>query len=257
MKDKRIVQVNDAPTEIGRNHIPDAALVADAGLTADNIRYWLDEAEIAPTGFTAELEGEALTAHPPARSATSRGGYLDFVHALDRLEEALPRQRVLTTDGGRFMTEVWCRVSVPDPRSFIVTANFGSIGLGLQEAIGAGLARPDTPLVHFTGDGGFMMGGVNEFNTAIRLKQDLIVVVCNDSAYGAEHIQFIDRRMDPSLAQFDWPSFSEVARALGGEGVTVQTPEDLARAVEAVESRKGPLLIELRLDPEDVPRMRT
>jgi acetolactate synthase I/II/III large subunit len=83
--------------------------------------------------------------------------------------------------------------------------------------------------VHFTGDGGFMMGGVNEFNTAVRLGLDLIVIVCNDSAYGAEHIQFVDRDMDPGLSQFEWPSFAEVATALGGEGIRVQSKDRTRR----------------------------
>ncbi|WP_319824837.1 thiamine pyrophosphate-binding protein [Thalassovita sp.] len=256
MKGKRIVQVNDTVTEVSKNFHPDAALVADAGLTADNIVYWLDEAEIPPSGFTAELDMKTLTAHPPGQPGTSGDGFVSYVHALDRLEQALPKNRILTTDGGRFMTEVWCRISAPDPRSFIVTANFGSIGLGLQEAIGAGLAAPDRPVVLFTGDGGFMMGGVNEFNTAVRLKQDLIVIVANDSAYGAEHIQFLDRQMDPGLAMFEWPSFADVATALGGQGVSVRSDEHLDQAIHAIETRDRPLLIELRLDPNDVPRMR-
>ncbi|THD73955.1 thiamine pyrophosphate-binding protein [Thalassobius vesicularis] len=256
MKGKRIVQVNDTVTEVSKNFHPDAALVADAGLTADNIVYWLDEAEIAPSGFTAELDMEMLTAHPAGQPGTSGDGFVSYVYALEQLEQALPKNRILTTDGGRFMTEVWCRISAPDPRSFIVTANFGSIGLGLQEAIGAGLADPDRPVVLFTGDGGFMMGGVNEFNTAVRLKQDLIVIVANDSAYGAEHIQFLDRQMDPGLAMFEWPSFADVATALGGQGVSVRSDEDLGLAIRAIETRDRPLLIELRLDPNDVPRMR-
>jgi len=154
------------------------------------------------------------------------------------------------------MTEVWCRITAPDPQSFVVTANFGSIGLGLQEAIGAGVAAPDRPVVLFTGDGGFMMGGLNEFNTAVRLGLDLIVIVANDSAYGAEHIQFMDRQMDPSLTQFDWPSFAEVATALGGQGIMVTSMTELDAALKGLEQRDRPVLIELRLDPNDVPRMR-
>ncbi len=255
-KGKRIVQINDDPAAIGRNLHPDAALVADAALTADNFVYWLDEAEIAPSGFTAELDAATLTAHPAGEADRAGAGYVNYVHALDRLEEVLPKERILTTDGGRFMTEVWCRISAPEPRRFLVTANFGSIGLGLQEAIGAGIAAPGSPVVHFTGDGGFMMGGVNEFNTAVRLGLDLIVIVCNDSAYGAEHIQFVDRDMDPGLSQFEWPSFADVAAALGGQGIRVQSAEELDTAIEAIAARDRPLLIELRLDPNDVPRMR-
>lgn len=256
MKGKRIVQVNDTVTEVSKNFHADAALVADAGLTADNIVYWLDEAEIPASGFTRELDMAALTAHPPARATTAKDGFVNFVHALDRLEEILPQNRILATDGGRFMTEVWCRITVPDPKSFLVTANFGSIGLGLQEALGAGFAAPNRPVVLFTGDGGFMMGGINEFNTAVRMKQDLVVIVCNDSAYGAEHIQFLDRSMDPGLAMFDWPSFADVATALGGKGVTVRSADELEAAIVEIENRTTPLLIELRLDPNDVPRMR-
>lgn len=255
MKDKRIIQVDVDPTAIGGGLHPDAALVADAGLTAETILYWLDEAEIPSSGFTRELDIETLTAHPTGPVKTA-DGFVNFVHALERLEKALPSDRILVTDGGRFMTEVWCRISVPDPKSFVATTNFGSIGIGLQEAIGASLAAPDRPVVCFSGDGGFMMGGINEFNTAVRLGLDLIVIVANDSAYGAEHIQFLDRKMDPSLTEFHWPSFAEVATSLGGQGIAVHNNDELEIALAALDTRDGPVLIELRLDPHDVPRMR-
>lgn len=256
MKGKRIVQADIEPTAIGGGLHPDAALVADAGLTAETIVYWLDQADIPPSGFTRELDIGMLTAHP-AGTDKAADGFVNFVHALERLEQALPDDRVLVTDGGRFMTEVWCRISVPDPQSFICTVNFGSIGLGLQEAVGAGLAAPSRPVVLFSGDGGFMMGGINEFNTAVRLGLDLIVIVANDSAYGAEHIQFLDRKMDPSLTEFHWPSFAGIARSLGGQGIEVRSNEELETALAALKTREGPMLIELRLDPHDVPRMRT
>ncbi|NBR88444.1 MAG: thiamine pyrophosphate-binding protein [Rhodobacteraceae bacterium] len=255
MQKKRIIQVDIEPRAIGGGVHPDAALVADAGLTADTIVHWLNEAEIPPSGFTRELDINTLTAHPIGSTKTG-DGFVNYVDALERLEAALPKDRVLVTDGGRFMTEVWCRVSVRDPKSFVVTANFGAIGQGLQEAIGAGVGCPDRPVVLFTGDGGFMMGGINEFNTAVRLGLNLIIIVANDSAYGAEHIQFLDRKMDPGLSLFDWPSFAGMARALGGHGIEVRSNEDLATALQAIGNNDRPLLIELRLDPHDVPRMR-
>ncbi len=256
MKGKRVIQINDTLAEIGKNYHPDAALVGDAELTANNILKWLDDAEIPPSGFTKELNSKDLTAHPPAVQKNSADGALDFVHALEQLDAALPDNRILTTDGGRFMTEVWCRVKAPDAKSFIATTNFGSIGIGLQHAIGACFAVPNRPVVLFTGDGGFMMAGINEFNTAVRLNQDLITIVCNDSAYGAEHIQFVDKNIDPSLSQFEWPSFADVATALGGQGIAVETNDQLGAAIEAIKHRDRPLLIELMLDPDDVPRMR-
>ena len=255
MKDKRIVQIDVTPTAIGGGLHPAAALVADAGLTAETILYWLNEAEIPASGVTRDLDIAKLTEHPIGPNKTAEG-CVNYIHALERLEEVLPKDRLLVTDGGRFMTEVWVRLSVQGPKSFVATTNFGSIGIGLQEAIGAGVAAPEKPVVMFTGDGGFMMGGINEFNTAVRLGLDLIVIVANDSAYGAEHIQFIDRKMDPSLTEFHWPSFAEIGASLGGQGYTVRNNAELEEALAAIPNRTGPMMIELKLDPHDVPRMR-
>lgn len=255
MKDKRIIQIDIDPSAIGGGLHPDVAIVADAGLSVDAILFWLDEAEIPASGFTPELDIQTLTHHPAPADKTAEG-CINYVQALEQIERALPDNRILVSDGGRFMTEVWARVSAPNPDSFIATVNFGSIGLGLQEAIGAAVAAPDRPVILFCGDGGFMMGGINEFNTAVRMKLNLFVVIANDSAYGAEHIQFLDRQMDPSLSEFSWPSFANVATALGGFGVQARNTDELSFALEAFEQRKGPALVELKLDPHDVPRMR-
>lgn len=255
-KGKRVIQVNNSQSDVGAYYQPDAVLIADAKQTADNILFWLNEAEIAPSGFAKELPAHDISVHPKGDPAKVTDGCINMEYALDRLNEALPKDRIMLTDGGRYITEVWCRVGVPDPNSFHMTDNFAAIGQGMQQAIGAAHGAPSRPVVLFTGDGGFMMGGQNEFNTAVRTNCDLIVIVCNDSAYGAEHIQLLDRGMDPSLTEFNWPSFAEIARALGGEGVQVTTPEELEQAIEAIDARKGPILVELKLDPNNVPRMR-
>jgi thiamine pyrophosphate-dependent acetolactate synthase large subunit-like protein len=256
LKGKRVILVNNSPSDIGVFYHPDVVLVADAGQTADNILHWLDEAEISPSGFASELPSDDISVHPKGDPEKSTEGYINFEYALDRLNDTLPEDRIMLTDGGRFITEVWCRISVPDPKSFHMSDNFAAIGQGMQQAVGAAHGDPTRPVVLFTGDGGFMMGGVNEFNTAVRTKRDLIVIICNDSAYGAEHVQMLDRGMDPSLTEFNWPSFAEIARSLGGEGVEVTSPEELEGAIEAIRARKGPIVVELKLDPNNVPRMR-
>lgn len=256
LKGKRVVQINNSAADIGTFYQPDVALVADAEQTADNILYWLDEADVAPSGFAKELPSNDISVHPPGDPQKSQNGCINLEYALDRLNAALPKNRIMLTDGGRYITEVWCRVEVPDPNSFHMSDNFAAIGQGMQQAIGAAHGDPNRTVVLFMGDGGFMMGGVNEFNTAVRTKRDLIVIICNDSAYGAEHIQMLDRQMDASLAEFEWPSFADVAKSLGGQGVAVTSPDELELAIQAVDARRGPIIVELILDPNTVPRMR-
>lgn len=256
LKGKRVVQVNNSLSDAGAFYQPDAVLIADAGKTAENILYWLDEAEIPPSGFSRELPSHDISKHPKGDPNKSTKGCINLEYALDRLNDALPANRIMLTDGGRYITEVWCRVTVPDPNSFNMTDNFAAIGQGMQQAIGAAHGDPTRPVVLFMGDGGFMMGGANEFNTAVRTKRDLIVIICNDSAYGAEHVQMLDRQMEPSLTEFDWPSFAEVARAMGGQGVEVTSPAELETAIAAINARKGPIIVDMKLDPNNVPRMR-
>jgi thiamine pyrophosphate-dependent acetolactate synthase large subunit-like protein len=102
------------------------------------------------------------------------------------------------------------------------------------------------------GDGGFMLGGLVEFVSAVRERLDLIVIVCNDNGYGAEYIQFRRKQMDPAMSLLHWPDFAPVAIALGGEGMTVRSEADLEAAVGAVKKRSRPLLIDLKLDPESL-----
>ena len=256
LQGKRVIQVNSNPSDVAAFYNPDAVLVADAGQTAENILHWMDEAEIPPSGFAKELGGGDLAKHPGGDPDKSTEGFINLEFALDRLNEALPQDRIILTDGGRYITEVWCRVAVPDPLSFHMSDNFAAIGQGMAQAIGAAHGAPDRPTVLFTGDGGFMMGGMTEFNTAVRTTCDLIVIVCNDAAYGAEHTHLKDRGMDPSTTEFNWPSMASIATSLGGTGVEVTSPDDLETAIKAISSRTGPILIDLKLDPHQVPRMK-
>ncbi len=255
LKGKRVVQVNLEPGEIGRNARPDVGLVGEPGRVADLIRHWLDEAEIAPSGWYGNDLAQRIAADRPELDPDLDydNGTINFRRALLRLDEAVPENRVLVTDGGRFMRHPWTLMRARPFGSFVAPMNCGSIGLGFGHAIGAAFAARGRPILLVTGDGGFVHGGLAEFNTAVRQKLDLIVIVCNDGAFGSEVAKFAwkvtDRRMTPELITFDWPDFAPVAQSLGGDGVTVSRFADIDRAEEAIRTRTRPLLIDLKVDP--------
>lgn len=249
---KRVVQVSAHAGDIGNNFVPDSGLVGTAPATVAAIVRLLDEAEIPPSGFTGELPAHGIDAHPAPPSPRDADG-LDFLDTLVALDAMLPRERIVTVDAGRYMVKTLERIGVTEPRHFVHTASFGSIGLGMAHAIGAAAAEPDLPVVLFVGDGGFMLGGLTEFNSAVRHGIDLTVVLCNDGGYGAEHVQLRNKQMDPGLILFDWPDFAPVAQALGGRGVTVRTKADLEAVRSAITRGGKPLLIDLKLDPDRMP----
>ena len=255
LKGKRIIQINLEVEEVGKNISVDAGLVGDPAQVADLIRHWLDEAEIPSSEWRGQdmLERIEQDRAAPAADLGGDPGVVDFVAALDRLESVLPPDRVLVTDSGRFMLEVFKRIRVPDPRSLIVTHNFGSIGLGVSHAIGASFGAGGRPVAAFCGDGGFMNGGLAEFNTAVRANADLIVIVMNDGVYGAEHYKFTEKQMDWTNISYDWPDFAKVAVSLGGDGITLADEKDWPAVAAAIEGRSRPLLIDVKVNPDKVP----
>lgn len=248
LKGKRLVQVDVDPLAIGRHWRADAAVIGDAAAVAAEIRQLLDMAEIPVSGVRNEAVEVGAYVHPADFQDISNDRTIDPRMVLLRLDACVPQDRIVVTDAGRFVPESWKYVSSPGPASFHLTLNFGSIGFGVPWAVGASYAAPDRPVLLITGDGGFMHGGLNEFNAAVRHGRDLIVAVINDGGYGAEEIQFRSREMSPSSALFQWPELADIAVALGGEGVTVRTREDLELAVQAIGRRTRPLLIDIKID---------
>ncbi len=252
---KRLVQVDDDVRQLGRYQAADAALAGDPAAVADTFVHWLDAAEIPSSQFTDTIDADALRAPLPTLKLAHEPGTLNYFDALDRIDRALPADRIFVTDGGRFMTEAWCRIGVSQPLNFVQSVHVGAIGMGMGYAIGASIARPAQQTLFLCGDGGFMMGGLAEFATAVRERLNMVTVICNDSAYGAEYVQFEDRQIDPALSTFAWPSFAAMADAMGATGLRATNTDELQAALEVATVTQGPVLVELILDPAAMPRM--
>lgn len=255
LEGKRVVQIDDDIRQLGGRCSPDAMLCGDPALVAETILHWLDKAEIPSSQATDTITPATLREGYALPKPSNAQGTLEYSSALERIDAALPDDRVFVSDGGRFMTEAWCRIAVSEPRNMVLSVNTGAIGMGMGYAIGAAVARPAQKTLFVCGDGGFMMGGLAEFSSVVREGLDMVTVICNDSAYGAEYIQFEDRQMDPSLSTFNWPSFAAMAEAMGAKGFRIRSMAELDAALEVVMRTKGPVLLELVLDPAAMPRM--
>ncbi len=252
---KRIVQCDLDPAQIGAVVPIDAGVVGDAARVATTITDWLAEADHTPSSFRSPELADRLAAFDPADAFEDRSveGAIDPRTFTLQLDRVLPADRTLVVDAGRFMLNA-LTLTVPDPLSLITTHGFGAIGLGMSNAIGAGVARRDRPTVLAIGDGGFMMGGMVEFHTAVEHNVDLIVVLYNDGSYGAEHIQLYRKEMDTKASLHHWPNIPEVMTSLGATSVVVDKPGDLDAVAEAIEGRQPgqPVFIEAKLDPDMV-----
>lgn len=251
---KRVVQIDADPAALGRHFPVELGIAGDAELTAARLTELIDAAEAPPARFrTPELAARIAARHETDDAAARADGRLTLTGVLRRMNTIVSRDRTLTIDGGRFSHEALRLLDVAEPGNYAHCLNVGHIGLSVGYGIGAAVGRPDLPCVVVAGDGGFMLGGLTEFNTAVRNGLDLVVLLLNDGAYGAEYYRFVEQSLDPALTTFDWPDFSTLARALGGVGVQVATWADFDGLPEVLAAADGPVLVEVILDPATIP----
>lgn len=166
-------------------------------------------------------------------------GRLDPRAALRRLNDLLPRQRTVCTDGGHFLGWVPMYLDSPDPHAQVLVGTaIQTIGLGFPTAIGVAAARPDDYNVLVTGDGGGLMA-LAEAETVIRTVKRGAVIFMNDAAYGAELHQYRAEGLDTTSMVIDDIDFAAVGRSLGARGVTVSTVADFDRVAEMLADDGG------------------
>ena len=110
--------------------------------------------------------------------------------------------------------------------------SFGNCGYALPSIIGAKVAAPDRPAVAYVGDGAWGMS-FDEILTCVREDIPVTAVVFHNKQWGAEkknQVDFYDTRfLGVNLKN---PSWAEIARAMGAEGVTVQIARRRGRGAD-------------------------
>jgi acetolactate synthase I/II/III large subunit len=135
-----------------------------------------------------------------------------------------------------------------------IAMGFGSMGWAVGASIGTCLGS-DQPSVCVTGDGSYLMAG-QEITVALQHHIPVIFVVLNDSALGmVKHGQKLGgaEEIGFKLPEID---YAKMAEAMGIEGITVRTPEDLvAIDWKRLGEKQGPTMINMVIDPDEVPPM--
>lgn len=252
LADKHVVQVDIDPGRFGWYQPASEYIAGDAAAVANSIREALDAIDRTPShpGWLQSVQ-QSLVDYCPESEYKDHTAVdtVDVRTACLRLNDVLPSNRTMVSDIGRFTNAVWPRIEVPDARRFTTMGGFGAIGLGLAGAIGASIARPDELTVAVVGDGGFMMH-LTELTTAVRLQLPLLVLVFNDSAYGAEHTKLQRYGADPGHSLTTWPEFGPIAEAIGAGAMSIRKLEELDELQHVTRDLRGPYLVDIKLDPE-------
>jgi thiamine pyrophosphate-dependent acetolactate synthase large subunit-like protein len=247
----RVVQVDLDAAAIGANQAADLGLVGDACAAAEALTAELAARDHGAEGLRTHEVRDRIACgswrDQPNEDAAA-DGFVDPRALSVALDDLLPDDRAVVVDSGHFTgwPAMYLRVGSPD--AWVFANGFQAVGLGLGNAIGAAVARPDRITVAALGDGGLFLA-LQELDTAVRLRARLLVLVYDDAAYGAEVHHFAPMGHDVSLVRFPDADLAAAARAAGAQGITVRSVADLAPVAGWVRDGDGPLLVDAKVDP--------
>ncbi|HEX5600190.1 MAG TPA: sulfoacetaldehyde acetyltransferase [Hyphomicrobiaceae bacterium] len=180
--------------------------------------------------------------------------YMHPRQMLRELEKALPKNAMVSTDIGNICSVSNSYLRFNQAPSMFAAMSFGNCGYALPTIIGAKVACPDRPAIAYVGDGAWGMS-FGEILTCVRENIPVTAVVFHNKQWGAEkknQVDFYNRRFEG--VDLKNPSWAEVARSLGAEGVTVsnleQVGEALEKAVDAQMKQGKTTVIEMMVTQE-------
>jgi acetolactate synthase-1/2/3 large subunit len=250
--DTRLIQVDIEGEEIGRNRDVDLGIVADcreavrALASAASRVKWPDRSEWQAAVRKASEAHRVLFAPTLVAEKPPIHPY----RLADAIVRTLERDAVLIADGGE--TSSWMEMveQVSVGGHWLSHGYLGCLGTGMPFSIAAKIAHPDRQVVCVIGDGSV---GLNfaEFDTMVRQKLPIVVIVNNDqqwgmSAHGQDLIYGEDQRVVTDLAP---TRYDLAAEGFGCHAEHVVDPGDLVPALKRALESGIPACVNVMTDP--------
>lgn len=258
--DRRYVQIEIEPFEIGRNWRPDVAIQADARYAVTSLHT-----ELERVGFARDDDRVANVKARRARAIDA--SRRDVEVSLDSGEMPMKGKAIVSEinrvfgdntilckeNGGQDLwAYYWPYYQVLDAGCCVAPAEQTAMGYGVIGAMAAKIAAPERNVVCTTGDGAFQMS-CHELGTAAQNKLGVTWVVLDDGAFG--WVQWIQKRtLGGRVVATDFsPAVDLVALAIasGARAERIAAPGQLGEALERAKAANAegiPYVIDVPVD---------
>lgn len=182
----------------------------------------------------------------------SGDGNIDAVALLHTLSQRKAKNSIVTTDVGQHQMWSAQHLTYHDPKNYITSAGFGSMGFGLPAAIGAIKARAEDQVILITGDGSIMMN-IQELGTLKRADLAVKILLLDNQRLGMvrqwQSLFFHGRHSQTILD--DNPDFVLLAKAFDIDGERIEKASEVSDAIDRMLNAKGAYLLHVCIPQED------
>ncbi|WP_298135610.1 biosynthetic-type acetolactate synthase large subunit [Acidiferrobacter sp.] len=203
----KVVHVDIDARELGKLRRPDIAIAGDLGVVLTALLARLGSCE-RPL-WRARIAA-LRAAYPDDGSRTAPRALLEDI------ARAAPPQAIVVSDVGQHQMWVAQHYPLAGARHWLTSGGLGTMGFALPTAIGAAQARPEAPVICFTGDGGLLMN-IQELATLAEIDAHVKVIVLDNQSLGlVAQQQALFYKSPGFCSRFEQPAdYVTIARGFG------------------------------------------
>ena len=250
--DVKVIQLDIAPEEIGHNKATDVALVGDGKAIMAQMnaalagRQWFHPKDTPwRQMITKKAEENAAQIKPQIDDDSAPATYY---RAFKDIAAWMPKNSILSAEGAGTMDIGLTMLPVFSAKACLNAGTYGTMGLGLGQAIAAAIVHPDRPVIHLSGDSAIGFSGM-EMETLARYNLPVKIVVLNNGGIGPGMEEIPENpmfNMRPNTLIYG-ARYDKVMEAFGGKGFFVEDPKDIRGALDEAMNFRGPALVNIVL----------
>jgi len=251
--DVKTIQIDIEPEEIGRNVAAEVGLVGDLRAVVGQLNAALrtepcrlpDDAPWRGTLSAKVDENREFVAGMMQDDSVPMGYY----RVLREIQEQAPEDSIIQAEGALTMDISRSVLMHDSPRLRLDAGSFGTMGVGLGQAIAAAVVHPEKKIICLEGDSAFGFSGM-EVETACRYQLPIVFVIVNNNAIGGGVDSLPDDRFQSPASGYTIDAgYEKMIEGFGGRGYLVRTPGDFSTALEKALGDSMPSIINVLIDP--------
>jgi len=249
----RVIQMDISAEEIGTNVPTEVALVGDAKAITGQLNAalqqqpWQYPAETTWwTGLKKKIEENAATVEQMSQDDSVPMGYY---RVMREIRDLAPRDAIIQNEGASTMDIG--RTMLPNffARHRLDAGSFGTMGVGLGQAIAAAAVHPDKQVLCIEGDSAFGFSGM-EVETAARYGlNNITFIIVNNNGIGGGPGELDPARVPPS-AYTPNAHYEKMAEIYGGKGFFVTQPSELGPVLKEAMATPKPSIVNIMISAQ-------
>lgn len=241
-----IIHIDIDPAEIGKNKLPQLAIVGDVKQILRqilaNTKINIKKQELQTQGWMNQILRwkELYPLSVPYQTQN-----LSPQEVINEIGKCAPNA-YFTTDVGQH--QMWSAQFIKcGPRKWLSSAGLGTMGYGLPAAIGAQVAFPNDSVVCISGDSSFQMN-LQELGTISQYQLPIKIFVVNNHWQGMVRQwqeSFYEKRYSHSNMEVGAPDLLKLGSAYNIKSFRLETRTELLKEIPTILALNEPVLVEL------------